>query len=310
VEFTKQSTVLFFVIYILQNTPVSCELLDVFCDILLISEKQNALKVTGAAKMKKERNSLQIMRDTVHALMMREIKTRFGANRLGYFWAIAEPVAGVAVMGLIFTLLGRSSVANIPVALFLFTAMLPFNLFSLLLNQLTPAVSANKGLLAYRQVSAIDPVITRIIIELATYLIVYVTIFSFLAWLGFDVIPDDFLKVLAASCLLALIAIGLGLMLCSAMSYWEDAKKVVGIITRPLFFVSGVLYCAASVPSHFWYLFDWNPIFHAMELSRDGFFSAYTTPVGNWNYLSFSALVSFGIGLTTFYSNRMRFITA
>jgi capsular polysaccharide transport system permease protein len=250
------------------------------------------------------------MCDTVHALMMREIKTRFGANRLGYFWAIAEPVASVAVMGLIFTLLGRHSIANVPVALFLFAAMLPFKLFSNLLNQLTSAVNANKALLAYRQVSAIDPVITRIIIELATYLIVYCIIFSFLAWLGFEVLPDDLLKVLAASALLALMSIGLGLMLCTAMSYWKDTKKVVGIITRPLFFISGVLYCATMVPSKYWYLLDWNPIFHVMELSRDAYFSSYVTPLGSWYYLGTCALVIFSLGLTTFYVNRLRFITA
>jgi capsular polysaccharide transport system permease protein len=249
------------------------------------------------------------MRDTVHALMMREIKTRFGANRLGYFWAIAEPIAGVAVMGLIFTLIGRSSVANIPVVLFLFAAMLPYKLFSNLLNQLTSAVNANKALLAYRQVSAIDPVITRIIIELTTYLIVYCLIFSFLAWLGFNVLPDDLLKVLAASALLALMSIGLGLMLCTAMSYWLDTKKMVGIFTRPLFFVSGILYCATMIPSKYWYLFDWNPIFHAMELSRDAYFSSYVTPVGSWSYLGMNALVIFSLGLTTFYVNRLRFMT-
>ena len=227
------------------------------------------------------RNSFQIMHDTVFALMMREIKTRFGSNRLGYFWAIAEPVTAVAVMGLIFTLLGRSSVANIPVVLFLFTAMLPFSLFSKLLNQLSSAVNANKALLAYRQVSAIDPVITRVLIELATYLIVYCIVFSFLAWLGFDVLPADILKVLAASSLLALMAIGLGLMLCSAMTYWLDAKKLVGIITRPLFFVSGILYSATMIPPKYWYLFSWNPVFHAMELSRDAFFNVYVTPIGS-----------------------------
>jgi len=249
------------------------------------------------------------MRDTVHALIMREIKTRFGSNHLGYFWAIVEPVAAVAVMGVVFTLLGRSSFANIPVVLFLFTAMLPFSLFSKLMNQLSSAVSANKALLVYRQVSAIDPVLTRVLIELATYLLVYCIVFTCLAWIGFDVLPTDLLKVLAASGLLALMSIGLGLMLCSAMSYWQDTEKVVGIITRPLFFVSGVLYSATMIPPKFWYLLDWNPVFHAMELSRDAFFSAYITPIGSWSYLSLSALVSFSLGLTTFYVNRSRFIS-
>jgi capsular polysaccharide transport system permease protein len=67
-----------------------------------------------------KRNSWQIMCDTVHALLMRELKTRFGANRLGYFWAIADPVAQAAVMGVLFSLIGRSSVSGIDIALFIY----------------------------------------------------------------------------------------------------------------------------------------------------------------------------------------------
>jgi len=260
--------------------------------------------------MKKDRSSLQIMRDTVHALMMREIKTRFGANRLGYFWAIAEPIAAVSIMALMFSLIGRTSVANIPFALFLITGKLPFNLFSKLMIQLSSAVSANKALLAYRQVSAIDPVITRIIIEFATYLIVYCIIFAFLAWLGFDVLPDDFLKVFTASLLVALLSIGLGLMLCSATCYWKDINKLVGMITMPMMILSGVMFSATMIPSAYWYLFDWNPIFHAIELSRDAFFASYVTPVGSWLYLGTTTLSIFSLGFIAFYANRMRFITA
>jgi capsular polysaccharide transport system permease protein len=250
------------------------------------------------------------MCDTVHALMMREIKTRFGANRLGYFWAIAEPIAEVSVMALMFSLIGRNSVANIPVALFILTAMLPFKLFIKLMTQLSSAVNANKALLAYRQVSAIDPVITRIIIELATYLIVYCIIFSFLGWMGFDVLPNDLLKVLAASVLVALIGIGLGLMLCSANSYWKDINKLVGMISLPMMIMSGVMFSATMIPPAYWYLADWNPIFHATELSRDAYFSSYVTPLGSWFYLGTCALVIFSLGLTTFYVNRLRFMTA
>ena len=35
------------------------------------------------------RTSIQVMRDTVYALMMRELKTRFGARKLGYFWGVS-----------------------------------------------------------------------------------------------------------------------------------------------------------------------------------------------------------------------------
>ena len=255
------------------------------------------------------RSSWQIMCDSVHALLMREIKTRFGTNRLGYFWAIAEPVAQAAVIGLIFTLLGRSSVSGIAVALFMFTGILPFKMFAKLLPQLSAAVNANKALLAYRQVSAIDPIIARIIIEVATFIVAYIVIFSAMGWLGFEVIPHDILGVLMASLLLIIIAIGIGLMLCVAMSYWQDTGKVVGMVMQPMFFISGIFFAAPMIPQQYWYLFSWNPIFHAIELSRDAFFVSYVTPVGSWLYLSLCALVSFTLGIVTFYQSRMRFLT-
>ena len=254
------------------------------------------------------RSSWQIMCDSVHALLMREIKTRFGTNRLGYFWAIAEPVAQAAVIGLIFTLLGRSSVSGISVALFMFTGILPFKLFAKLLPQLSAAVNANKALLAYRQVSAIDPIIARIIIEVSTFIVAYIVIFSVMGWLGFEVIPHDILGVLMASLLLIIIAIGIGLMLCVAMSYWQDTSKIVGMIMRPMFLISGIFFAATMIPQQYWYLFTWNPIFHAIELSRDAFFVSYVTPVGSWLYLSLCALVSFTLGIVTFYQSRMRFL--
>lgn len=249
------------------------------------------------------------MCDVIFALIIRELKTRFGSNRLGYFWALAEPIAQVAVLGVIFTLLGRSSIANIPVALFLFSAILPFRLFSKLLPQLSQAVNANKGLLCYRQVNAIDPILARIVIEIITFLVVYIIIFSFMGWLGFKVIPNDLLKLIMATLLLATIAIGIGLMLCCVEIFWNDISKVTAMIMQPMFYISGIFYCAVMIPSQYWYLFDWNPIFHAIELIRDAFFKNYKTPIGSWEYLSIWALVCLGIGLGLFNHNRMRFIT-
>jgi capsular polysaccharide transport system permease protein len=256
------------------------------------------------------RSSWQIMRDSVHALLMREIKTRFGANRLGYFWALAEPMAQALVMGAVFTLIGRSSVSGIPVALFIFTGILPFKMFSKLLPQLSAAVKANKPLLAYRQVSAIDPIVARVLLEVAIFIVAYVLIFGLMAWLGFNVIPHDLLALITASLLLIIGALGIGLLLCVGVSYWQDTTKVVSMVMQPMFFISGIFFAATMIPQQYWYLFSWNPVFHAIELSRDAFFVNYVTPIGSWFYLSVWALVSFTLGITAFYQNRMRFLTA
>lgn len=255
------------------------------------------------------RSSLQIMRDTVHALLMRELKTRFGSSKLGYFWAIAEPAAQASILAILFTIIGRNSLAGVPVALFLISGVMPFKAFSKTKTQLSNGISSNTALFAYRQVSPIDPILTRLIIELATFFIVYVIILSVMAWLGLDVWPQDLLALIMASLLLVMLAAGIGLCMNSAVLYWKDANKLMGIVTTPLFLISGVLFCATMIPAKYWYLFTWNPIFHAIELSRDAFFASYTTPVGSWGYLAFVSLSFVTVGLMLYRVNRIRFAT-
>jgi capsular polysaccharide transport system permease protein len=106
------------------------------------------------------------------------------------------------------------------------------------------------------------------------------------------------------------MAIGLGLMLCVGVSFWQDTTKVVTMVMQPMFFISGIFFAATMIPQQYWYLFSWNPIFHAIELSRDAFFITYTTPIGSWESLGLCALISFSAGIFLFYRHRTRFIFA
>lgn len=257
-----------------------------------------------------KRTSIQIMYDTVHALMMRELKTRFGAKKLGYFWALAEPMAQGLVMGTMFTLIGRSSLSGVPVILFMVSGIVPFKFFSKLLTQLTGAVNANKSLFTYRQVSILDPVITRLIIEIATYIIVFCVLLAGLAWAGFKVEMQNFLEFVVINFLLITFGAGLGLSLCVAAAYWEDVTKVVGMVMMPMLLISGVFFAATMIPQQYLYLLDWNPIFHALELIRESMFASYTSPVGDWQYLAFCSLVANAFGLMFYQASREKFITS
>jgi capsular polysaccharide transport system permease protein len=258
--------------------------------------------------MSTKRTSIQITKDTVHALLMRELKTRFGASKLGYFWALAEPVAQASIIAVLFTLIGRNSVNGVPVALFLISGIMPFKAFSKTLTQLSAGISANKSLFAYRQVSPIDPIITRLIIEVSTFFIVYLIILAVMYWLGFDVWPQDVLALIAASLLLLLLAFGLALCMSSAFLYWQDSSRLLSLVMRPMFFISGIFYCATMIPAKFWFLFTWNPIFHAIELSRDALFVSYQTPVGSWGYLAITSCTFTVLGLMLYRVNREKFV--
>jgi len=256
-----------------------------------------------------KRSPIQITKDTINALLMRELKTRFGTSKLGYFWAIAEPIAQASILAILFTLIGRNSLAGVPVALFLISGVMPFKAFSKTVTQLSAGISSNTALFAYRQVSPIDPILTRLIIELATFFIVYMIILSGMAWLGLDVWPQNLLALIVSSLLLIFLGFGIALCMASALLYWQDSNKILSMVLRPMFFISGVLFCATMIPAKYWYLFSWNPIFHAIELSREALFVSYETPIGSWTYLSITSLSFVVVGLMLYRVNRIKFVT-
>ena len=256
------------------------------------------------------RTSLQIMKDTVFALMMRELKTRFGAKKLGYFWAIAEPAAQASIMAIMFSLIGRSSLSGVPVALFMISGIMPFKFFSKLLPQLAGSVQSNKALFTYRQVSIMDPLVTRLIIEVVTYIVTFCIILGVMAWIGFNIEMQNFLSFLMVNVLLIALGLGIGISLCVASAYWEDTVKVVSMIMMPMFMISGIFFTATMIPQKYLYLFDWNPIFHVVELLREAMFVSYTSPVGDWQFVAFCALVSNAAGLMLYQVSRQRFITS
>jgi capsular polysaccharide transport system permease protein len=71
----------------------------------------------------------EIMRRSVMALFLRELKTRFGKYQLGYAWALIEPLGTIAVMLAVFTAMGAVGYSGISFPLFLATGVIVNSLF-------------------------------------------------------------------------------------------------------------------------------------------------------------------------------------
>ena len=83
----------------------------------------------------------------VSALILRETRTRFGRHRLGYLWALVEPVALIAMLLVVFQLAGRSSPAGLDAVGFLTTGLIPYLLFIRTASRGAPAINANRAML-------------------------------------------------------------------------------------------------------------------------------------------------------------------
>ena len=240
----------------------------------------------------------------IRALIGREITTRFGKYRLGFFWMLLEPLLGVLVMGVLFgSLLGRT-VPEIPYAFFMLVGMVMLSIFTDSMRAGLNALKANRGLLVYPNVKLLDPFIARFLFELLTSLFAF-TVFCLIGmWMGIELSLSQLHIVAAGFIITWLAGCGFGLIFGVGTAYYEELEKVVPILQRPLLFVSAVLSPAAAVPVHIQKYLLLNPLVHTIELCRHALFPYYKVTGVDLLYPATFALVILTLGLTLFHNHR------
>ncbi len=239
------------------------------------------------------RSSWQIQRSVVFALFVRELKTRFGGRWLGAFWVLLEPLAHLAVMLLLFGFVRGRILPGVEFPVFLVTGLVPFLMFRNLALRGMLAIDANRGLFGYRQVKPLDPLLSRAILEIALYSAVYLATLGALGWLGFQVIPESPLQLMAMSALLIASGFGLGVLFAVLTDDLPNARSLIGLVFLPLYLVSGIIFPISAVPSELLPWLLWNPVLHAIEILRGHFFPQYRVlpDVSTTYVLAFSLLV-------------------
>ena len=256
-----------------------------------------------------KRSSFQIQLAVIHALTVRELKTRFGRYRMGMVWALLEPLIQILVFLGLFYFRGRSSVGGLELPIFLATGIAPFLYFKKIISQGMGAVAANKNLLIYRQVRVFDPFLTRFILEAFISFIVLVCLITGSWWVGFEVEIVNTLRFLLVYGLLSFFAFGISLIFGVLNTLYPEPGKLLPIVLRPLMFISGTFFSINEMPSSVQELLLWNPLIHAFELMRSCFSFYYDTSLVSLNYLALSALTTMTLGMLMFRANWRKMLT-
>lgn len=230
-------------------------------------------------------NPLKVQARVIGALVLRETKVTFGAVQMGYLWAILEPVLGTAILTFVFSFVTRHPPIGTSFALFFATGIITFQLYSKLSSSLMAVFEANRGLMAYPLVKEVDVVLARFLLITMTYAFVYIVFFGGLIALGLADFPARLHIVMMAIVFVALLGLGAGLINAVLLLLWPTWRRIEAIITRPLFFVSGVFFIPDVFPPDIRYYLSWNPLMHAIDWLRTGYYPAYTSETLDVPYL-------------------------
>lgn len=257
-------------------------------------------------------NAFSVQRRVIYALILRETRTRYGKTRIGYLWALFEPLAHMLIFAAIFSFIGRSSPLGGSVAMLVLTGLFPYNLFSNLATQLMNAVEANKVLLSYPHVTPFDVMVSRAILEVATQVIVFSFVLLILAvqdlWdMNIGSVIDVIMVVLVGS----LLGVGLGLMNAVLAFKFPSYANIFGMILRPLYFLSGIFFVVSYMSTDIQNIMYYNPIAHLIEWFRSAMYPGYESSFLDKQYiLNFTlTVVFFGLLFLRLARHKIRQIT-
>ncbi|HEY1300102.1 MAG TPA: tetratricopeptide repeat protein [Stellaceae bacterium] len=212
----------------------------------------------------------------VRALIIRETRTRFGDATLGYGWALLEPMLHILLLSLVFAVMmrGRPPIGG-QFFIFYYTGIIPYHLFVHTSSSMTHAVTGNAPLLQLPLVRTFDVLIARGLLELVTDLLVAAVMLAGFLAAGIGRLPDDCLDLAASLAVIWLFGCGVGFANAVATALFRSWDKLWAQLTRLLYFCSGIFYVPGMMPDRVRDILAWNPMLHAVDWFRSGFFAEY-----------------------------------
>lgn len=246
-----------------------------------------------------KRNNWAIWRDVIFALFVREIRTGFN-DRLGLAWAVISPLSFIFLLSYIRGRMDGGATHTVPTFEFMMYGMLLIQLFLDVFTNCSNAIKKNKALFAFRQVQPISGILAATLFSFLVKIAVYLLVLAVMYLLGMEFRLDDPLFIIINAFALLLISMSLGLIIAILQCYIPEVSKVQNLATRPLFFISGVFFSMQDIPQEYWHYLDWNPILHAIELSRHAAYNTYNTDAVSESFLFLSALIITAFALSVY----------
>lgn len=183
-------------------------------------------------------------RELLGQLVRKELKVKYKDSVLGFFWTLVRPMTQLIIYYLAFTIfLGNQQPAY---AIFIFSGLVVWGLFTDILGGCTGAIVGNGGLLKKtyfpREIFPLA-VVGAALVNFFLQLVVLFAALGIAALTGDRVVPTWDLALVPLALAVCLIwGLGLGLFLAAATVYFRDLQHLIEIVLLALFWLVPIVY--------------------------------------------------------------------
>lgn len=257
--------------------------------------------------MRKLIGSVASQARVLHALVLREMMTRYGREGIGFLWLIAEPLAFCLGVMVLWTAIKPAYEYGVRVAPFVMSGYMCLLLLRHLITHSMHALQANSGLLFHRSVRPLHIYLSRAALEFLGSTLAFFVVYSILLILGQVSPPQDWLLLYTGWFALGWVSFGLALVLSALSIRYEAVERLNNLVLYLLIPLSGAFVMAHYVPASYRDYFLLIPFPHAIEMVRAGIWSdAVKTHYTVWYPFAFGGgLVLLGLVLLNLYRNHI-----
>lgn len=242
-------------------------------------------------------SSMRVQVRIVHALIMREIITRYGRHNIGFAWLFAEPMLfSVGVIVLWHVTQAKASHA-IDITAFALTSYSTVLVWRNTIGRCTLAIVPNLSLLVHRNVRPVDFFIARIVLELGGITVSTMSLLAALVFLDVIPPPDDVLTMLEGWGLLCWYGAAMGLLIGGLSEFNELVERLWHPIAYFQLPISGAFAMASWLPPPLRHVVMLFPVPHCVELFRFGYFGGAIHAYYDIPYVCAICLVITWLGL-------------
>ena len=233
----------------------------------------------------------------IAALILREIATGYGRTPGGWIWAVAEPVAAIALLSLAFSFVFETPPVGASFLLFYATGYLPFMFFVDVSTKVANALRFSRPLLHYPALARIDALLARFLLNALTHTVIAVLVLAGIEAVDRTGSAWNPAQLAIAYGLTALLALGAGTLNCALFAGFRIWERLWQIAMRPMFVISGIFFVLEDLPPDLRDIAAWNPLLHLTGLMRAAALPVYDAPGAQPVFVAAVALVALTLGL-------------
>src|SRR5512134_447813 len=235
---------------------------------------------------------LWIYRELVSFMVWRDVKVKYKQTLLGMAWAVIQPVMTMLVFTFLFDRVAKLPTEGIPYPVFSFTALLPWGLFIVALNQGSRSLVAHNNMVTKIYFPRLILPMASVFAGLVDFAIAFVILIGLMFY--YRVTPAwNVLWTLPLFLLLALVtALGVALWLSAINVKYRDVNHALPFLTQFWLFATPVAYPFSRLSETTQILLSLNPMAGVVNGFRWALLGAGTGPdITLWISVAISLLI-------------------